>query len=126
MRRKRLRKTPSSRDLNKSSRAKEIGAALGSSRSFAVETAAVGPFGAAALVREVSERLISAGGRPGDPAPTIRRLVPIRKAVWEDLKKRAAALSAFGRSVSPGQLAAILLEKSLEEGRPDPQGKRAG
>jgi hypothetical protein len=67
----------------------------------------------AALAHEVHHRLVSTGGRPSDAAPTIRRLVPIRKAVWRDLQIRAARLSASGRSVSPGQLAAILLERGL-------------
>jgi len=62
----------------------------------------------------VQDRLVSTGGRPSDAAPTIRRLVTIRKAVWGDLQRRAARLSASGRSVSPGQLAAIFLEKGLE------------
>ena len=73
-----------------------------------------GPFGVAALAREVQDRLVSTGGRPSDAAPTIRRLVTIRKTVWQDLQRRAARLSTPGRSVSPGQLAAILLEKGLK------------
>jgi hypothetical protein len=92
----------------------KIGEELGSSRSFKVRSKPHGPFGVAALAREVQDRLVSTGGRPSDAAPTIRRLVTIRKAVWEDLQRRAARLSASGRSVSPGQLAAIFLEKGLE------------
>jgi hypothetical protein len=39
--------------------------------------------------------------------------VPIRKAVWEQLKRDAARLSRVERKVSPGQLAAMLLERAL-------------
>ena len=92
----------------------KIGEELGSSQSFKVRSTPHGPFGVAALAREVQDRLVSTGGRPSDTAPTIRRLVTIRKTVWQDLQRRAARLSAPGRSVSPGQLAAILLEKGLE------------
>lgn len=93
----------------------KIGDAFGASRSFKVKTQPHGPFGVAALAREVQDRLVSTGGRPSDTAPTIRRLVTIRRTVWQDLRRRAARLSASGRSVSPGQLAAILLEKGLKD-----------
>ena len=92
----------------------KIGEQLGSSRSFKVQSKSHGPFGVAALAREVQDRLVSTGGRPSDTAPTIRRLVTIRKTVWQDLQRRAARLSTSGRSVSPGQLAAILLERGLK------------
>ena len=92
----------------------KIGDALGASRSFTVTSEPHGLFGVIALAQEVRDRLVSTGGRPSDTAPTIRRLVAIRKSVWEDLQRRAARLSASGRSVSAGQLAAILLEKGLE------------
>lgn len=91
-----------------------IGRALGASRSFPVETEAHGPFGVAALAREIQARLVSNGGRPADSAPTLRRQVPIRKSVWRDLQRRAARMSARGRRVSAGQLAAFLVERGLE------------
>ena len=111
---------PRKRALKKASKPRKavdvskIGEELGSSRSFKVRSKPHGPFGMAALAREVQDRLVSTGGRPSDTAPTIRRLVTVRKAVWQDLQRRAARLSVSGRSVSPGQLAAILLEKGLE------------
>ena len=94
-------------------RSTDFAEALGASRSFAVESGAHGPFGAAALLRELRDRLVSRGGRPSDPAPTIRRLVPVRRQVWKDLQRHADMLSRHGGPVSPGQLAAILLEKSI-------------
>jgi hypothetical protein len=74
--------------------------------------------GILALQRELRGRFVSSGGRPSDPAPTLRRLVTVRTRVWKDLQRHAAVLSRIGRPVSPGQLAAILLEKSLSELRP--------
>ena len=68
-----------------------------------------------ALQRELQGRFVSTGGRPSDPAPTIRRLVTVRKGVWKQLQKYAALLSKLGERVSPGQLAATLLEKSVAE-----------
>jgi len=56
------------------------------------------------------------------PSP-IRRLVPIRKQVWRSLKAQAAFLSSHGKRVSPAQLAAMLVEKSvieLQTGRKEP------
>lgn len=110
--------TPTRKDLGKKperAALESIGRSLGASHSFKVRTAPHGPFGVAALAREVQERLVSRGGRPSDAAPTIRRLVSIRKSVWDDLQHRADRLSAHGRSVSPAQLAAILLERGLDE-----------
>lgn len=86
---------------------------LGASSSFPVTTAPDGAFGTAALALEVQARLLSTGGRPSDPEARIRRLVPMKKSVWLTLRKEAKAASTSRRRVSPGQLAAILLEKSL-------------
>jgi hypothetical protein len=88
---------------------------LGASRSFAVENKPRGPFGVAALLDEIQSRLVSRGGRPSDPGPTIRRLVPIKKQVWRALKAQAAHLSSHGKRVSPAQLAAMLVEKSVSQ-----------
>jgi hypothetical protein len=89
--------------------------ALGASRSFEIVSKPHGPFGVMALLDELKGRLVSRGGRPADSAPTIRRLVPLRKRVWKELESRANELSSLGRRVSPGQLAAILLEQSLSD-----------
>jgi hypothetical protein len=71
--------------------------------------------GMLALQRELRGRFVSSGGRPTDPAPTIRRLITVRKQVWKDLQRYAVLLSRLGQHVSPGQLAAILLERSVTE-----------
>lgn len=89
--------------------------ALGASRSFPIVSKPHGPFGVMALLDELKGRLVSRGGRPADAAPTIRRLVPLRKHVWKELQAQANELSSMGRHVSPGQLAAILLERSLSD-----------
>jgi hypothetical protein len=73
------------------------------------------PAGILALQRELRVRLVSSGGRPSDPAPTIRRLVTLKKDVWKDLQRHAALLSRLGQHVSPGQLAAMLIEKSISD-----------
>ena len=74
-----------------------------------------GNSGILALQRELRARFVSSGGRPADPAPTVRRLVTVRRQVWRDLQRHAAALSRIGRPVSPGQLAALLLETSVSQ-----------
>ena len=76
------------------------------------------PAGMLALQHSLQGRFVSTGGRPSDNAPTIRRLVTVRKRVWKELQVRAALLSRLGQPVSPGQLAAILLENSLSGLRP--------
>jgi hypothetical protein len=92
--------------------------AIGASRSFSIVSRPHGPFGVMALLDELKGRLVSRGGRPADPAPTVRRLVPLRKHVWKELQAQANVLSSLGRRVSPGQLAAMLLERSLSDLEP--------
>ena len=65
------------------------------------------------LQRELQNRFVSNGGRPADREPTIRRLVAVRTKVWKELKRQAALLSKLGQPVSPGQLAAVLLERGV-------------
>jgi hypothetical protein len=65
--------------------------------------------------QSLQDRLVSRGGRPSDPAPTIRRLLPIKKEVWKLLQRRALMLSRLGKRVSPGQLAALLLERTVSD-----------
>ena len=89
--------------------------ALGASRTFSVSAKPHGPFGVAALLDEVKSRLVSRGGRPSDPSPTVRRLVPVKKQVWRTLQAQARHLSDLGKPVSPGQLAALLLERTIDE-----------
>lgn len=110
----RARHTRSSRPRKQPAGAhQDFAAALGASRSFEVKSQPQGPFGVAALLDEIQSRLVSRGGRPSDPGSTIRRLVPMKKQVWRSLKAQAAFLSSHGKRVSPAQLAAMLVEKSV-------------
>lgn len=84
-------------------------------RGTTENVSAKAPAGMLALQRELRLRLVSSGGRPSDPAPTIRRLVTLKKDVWKDLQRHAALLSRLGQHVSPGQLAAMLIEKSISD-----------
>ena len=103
-------------------RSDDLKKALGASRSFPIVSRPHGPFGVMALLDELKGRLVSRGGRPADAAPTVRRLVPLRKHVWKELQTQASVLSRLGRHVSPGQLAAMFLERSLSDLEP-PRGK---
>lgn len=96
-------------------RSADLSEILGASQSFSVGNKPHGPFGVAALLHEIQTRLVSQGGRPSEVGPTIRRLVPMRAKVWKTLKAQADSLSKRGRRVSPAQLAALLVEKSLSE-----------
>ena len=107
------RRTTSRR--SKKEQSSHFAASLGASRTFGITNKPQGPFGVAALLDEIQNRLVSRGGRPSDPGATIRRLVPIRKQVWRSLKAQAAFLSSHGKRVSPAQLAAMLVEKSILE-----------
>ena len=86
---------------------------LGAEHGFPVTSTPDGAFGAATLALEIASRLRSKGGRPADPEASIRRLVPLKRSVWLGLKREADVASTSQRRVSPGQLAAMLIEKGL-------------
>lgn len=86
---------------------------LGASKSFSVKGTAATPFAARGLAAEIQTRLVSRGGRPSQSG-TKRRLVPVTEQLWSDLQAQARSLSSQGsRAVSPGQLAALLIEKGV-------------
>ena len=93
---------------------------LGASRTIELRASGHGPFGALELAEEV-ERRIKPGkgkGRPTDASLVVRRLVGFRASVWNILKSEAAGLSKRTRhSVSPSQLASLLLEKQINQER---------
>ena len=73
-----------------------------------------GPLDLLQLREELANRLRSTGGRPSDPEWDLRRVIPLKKERWDQLKGLAAELSGGGREVSASQLAAALLERALE------------
>lgn len=93
---------------------------LGASKTIELSASGHGPFGVIELTEEV-ERRIKPGkgkGRPTDASLVVRRLVGFRTSVWNILKSEAAGLSKRTRhSVSPSQLASILLEKQINQER---------
>jgi len=72
-----------------------------------------GPLDLLQLRADVARRLQSSGGRPTDPRWNVQRLVPFQEARWRELEELADRLSGPERRVSPGQLAAILIERVL-------------
>ena len=90
--------------------------ALGASRVVPVDTSQPqGPLGLLALGEEIRSRLRSAGGRPTDPSWTARRCVPFKPDIWHRLSELARQMSTKDRKVTPAQVAAILVERGLEE-----------
>ena len=90
--------------------------ALGSSRVVPVAASASrGPLELLHLQAEVERRLRPAGGRPTDPNWTLSRVVRFNPERWQALADFAATLSKEGRTVSPAQLASILVERGLVE-----------
>lgn len=92
-----------------------IAEALGASRVIDLDAADHGPIELLALRREVSERLQSSGGRPSDPSWTISRQVPFNELHWKRLQKLAGEVGSERRRVGAAQLAAILVERGLDE-----------
>jgi hypothetical protein len=93
-----------------------VSKALGSSRVVAVaDTPSRGPLDLLQLRVEVERRLKSSGGRPTDPEWTMTRAVRFQPSRWQELEQLAATLSQEGSTVSPSQLAAMLVERGLVE-----------
>jgi hypothetical protein len=89
---------------------------LGASRVVEVEQQSVGgPLDLLALRAEFDQRLQSSGGRPTDPSWKLSRQVPFKEESWERLQDIASRVGESGRRVGPAQVAALLLESSLEE-----------
>ena len=99
-----------------------VGQSLGASRVVALsKLPSGGPLDLLELRAEVMSRLRSTGGRPTDPEWDTQRLVPFRSERWKQLETLAGSLSTQERKVSPGQLAAILIERGLQEVESDLQ-----
>lgn len=93
-----------------------VARALGATRSLRIGSATLGtPLDWLALRQEVGTRLQSTGGRPTDPAWEITRSIRFDREHWQMLESISGALSESGSGASPGQVAAILLEKAIEE-----------
>lgn len=91
-----------------------ISDALGASRTVELPTRpAQGPLGLLQLRAELTDRLRSSGGRPTDPDWSVRRVVPFKPDKWRELEVIAERLSRPGRTVSPAQVAAMLIERGL-------------
>lgn len=97
-------------------RTRRLARRVGASRVERVSDAQVlAPTQLLALAALISGRLTATGGRPSDPSLTVKRLVGFKPETWSRLQEAALKLSQAGGSVGPGQLAAFLIERSLEE-----------
>lgn len=101
--------------MKKDDKAK-IAEALGATRAVDLSSTAIGgPLDLLALREEFNQRLRSSGGRPTDPSWTLSRQVPFKEDSWTHLQDLASEVGASGRRVGPAQVAALLIESSLEE-----------
>lgn len=95
---------------------KEIQEALGARRVVKLDRLpSQGPLDLLQLRADLQRRLRSSGGRPTDPDWSIRRVVPFKEGHWRELEELAEACGGEGQNVSPGQLAAVLVESGLRE-----------
>jgi DNA-binding transcriptional MerR regulator len=89
---------------------------LGASRVVEVGQKKIGgPLDMLALCEEFNERLQSSGGRPTDPSWKLSLQVPFKEESWSRLQDIASEVGVSGRRVGPAQVAALLVENSLEE-----------
>src|SRR6266545_5034541 len=98
-----------------------IARGLGAGRRGKVH-ASGGYFGALQLLADIEARfrVPPGGGRPTDPNWTERRLIPLAPQTLLRLDELTAKVrESRGVSIEPMQLAALLLEKTLEHLRED-------
>ena len=87
-----------------------------------------GHFGALQVAAEVQARFKTPvrGGRSTDPSWTERRLVPLASDTLQRLEAMSAQLAKQGVTVTPLQVAALLLERAVAEGGWDVVAELAG
>jgi hypothetical protein len=75
-----------------------------------------GYFGARQLLADVEARfrVPPGGGRSTDPAWTERRLLPLAPRTLKKLEELSARVRNQGMNVEPMQIAALLIEKTVE------------
>jgi hypothetical protein len=93
-----------------------IAEALGSSGAIDIGHVDLTPGGLVQLAVDFNQRLRSSGGRPTDPSWTVSRRIPFSSDTWEALNVIANKLSSDDRKISPAQVAARLVERSVETG----------
>jgi len=95
---------------------KQIAEALGASRVVDLGPEKLrSPLDMLALRKEFDSRLRSSGGRPTDPKWTVSRQVPFKSESWARLKELAGEVGLEGPRVGPAQVAALLIENSIEQ-----------
>jgi len=87
-----------------------VGKALGATGQMVLKTRPSVPLELMQLRREIDARLSSRGGRPSDPKWNLRRVIPLKEESWNFLRQQSDKLR-----VSPGHLAAILLEREIAQ-----------
>ncbi len=101
----------------------QLAQSLGASRVIGLSNLpSGGPLDLLQLRADMARRLKSTGGRPTDPGWKVQRLVPFGEDRWRRLEELAEELSSSERKISPGQLAAILIERALDA-IPDSEGQ---
>ncbi|MGQ0631486.1 MAG: hypothetical protein ACT4P1_10615 [Sporichthyaceae bacterium] len=103
-------------DSHDSERVDQLARRLGASRVVKVgHHSVLSPPELLGLAEVIRTRIRSTGGRPTDPDLTTKRLVGFKPETWQRLQDAAQELGREGVSVAPSQLAAILIERSLNE-----------
>jgi len=74
-----------------------------------------GPLDLLTLRAEVARLMSSTAQQPADTERKVPELVPLREVRWLQLQELAVGLSTDSRKVSAAQIAAILIERALEQ-----------
>jgi hypothetical protein len=91
----------------------EVARALGAEPQGTQLDAALDPISLLAVREELVQRLQSTGGRPALSGVTRRAKIPVKDEDWLQLEQLAEAVASPGFAPSAGQVASVLLTKSL-------------
>lgn len=91
-----------------------IASSLGAEKVSDIASQSGEMFTMAKLFQSAVEKVRSKGGRPGRVGNIERKKIPITTDEWLDLEKISMVLHSFDIHVSTGQVAALLIENSIQ------------
>ncbi|MBE7413294.1 MAG: hypothetical protein HS129_14745 [Leptospiraceae bacterium] len=96
----------------------EFSKGIGASEFRELKIEHLEPLTLSGIFHSAIKNLKSTGGRPGRIGDTYRKKIPISDGEWKELESLSVVLHNLGVNVSTGQVAGLLIEKSLEQIKP--------
>lgn len=99
--------------------AEKVADAFGAKRDSGAAPRGHDPISLLGLIEASSQLITSSGGRPGRQGATERVKISMTPQEWQDLQEMADIMNDLDFSVAAGQVAALLLHRSIEALKPE-------